>query len=165
MLSPTTFRVNDEQFTVGDTVPPGLVSELEGALYAYLYTRSRRIASVESSTTQREFVTRLSAANVGTGTFESGWVIKSLESDGIVGAEKDGLTVFALPDEVKAAKGHTQELGAKCAVRIGKEHRNLIPGFYMAFGDASIDYNSRRSRWCACIGMCRAPVRLRSCVR
>ena len=141
VLSPTTFRVNDEQFTVADRVASGLVSELEAALYAYLYTRSRQIALVHSSTTQREFVTRLSAANVGTGTFESGWVIKSLESDRIVGAEKNGLTVFALPHEVKTPKGHQQELGAECAVRIGKEHRNLIPGFYMAFGDASMDYN------------------------
>jgi hypothetical protein len=137
VLSETSFRVNQEQFNV--SVTGDLVSQLEAVLYAYLYTRSRQVPSVPSATTQRDFVARLSAANVGSGTFESGWVIKTLEPQGVVGAEKNGLTVFAPPEDFKLVKGITAAVGEECAVRIGKEYRHLIPGFYMAFGDASMD--------------------------
>ena len=145
VLSPTRFRINNDEMSVDAEGPDdfaSLTSALESALYAYLYTRSRQTAALQSLSVQREFVTRLSAANVGTGTFESGWVIRNVEADGTVAAEKEGLTVFAQPHEVTVEKGHRSETGAPCAVRIGKEYRALMPGFYMAFSDAPFSGDS-----------------------
>jgi HopA1 effector protein family len=146
IVSATRFALGGESYEI-DAVhtdaaaPGGLLAQLEKVLYSRLYTRSRPLTSVPIDSAQREFVGRLSAANVGRGTFEPGWTVKGREPDGSIAVEKDGLTVWALPTEFQAVD-HSIEPGTTGMVRIGKEQRQLNPGLYFAFGDTLFGFEA-----------------------
>jgi hypothetical protein len=84
-----------------------------------------------------EFVTRLSMANSGTGTDDPGWRVARLEDDGSVLVEKAGVAIWAKKREI-ARGGGIVESGTTTRLRVPKEFRALVPGFYMALGDADI---------------------------
>jgi len=142
-MSPTTFRVVDEVYTApdlpasSDAVAP-IVQLLENALYVKLYTRSRAAGTQVSHTLQREFVARLSAANVGRGAYDGGWTVVALEDDGTIGVQKDGLTLWARPQEC-LFESTAPVIGATARVCVGKEQRLLNPGFYFAFSNGFFD--------------------------
>jgi hypothetical protein len=121
---------------VGEEAPP-LVSWLDQDLYGSLYTRpqSPEVPAAGDWLARRDFVAALSAANCGSGTWEPGWTVGPTEEDGRVAVFKDGLTFWVPPDGLRTAGGRA-EPGASCRVRVGKELRNLMPGFYVAVGDA-----------------------------
>jgi len=99
------------------------------ALYAALHCRAPHKGAAASGFTNwpgaRDFADRLSMANAGHGTWQQGWVVHPTEPDGWSVAERHGLS-FRVPAE-DCRPG---------AVRIPKEHFGLIPGFYLAHGDA-----------------------------
>ncbi len=84
---------------------------------------------------QREFIHRLSAANTGRVSRQSGWIIKGFEADGRVVAEKHGVRFW-----VHSGDFHPASLPARVgdagSVSIPKEYCGLQPGFYLALGDA-----------------------------
>jgi hypothetical protein len=107
---------------------------LEEFLYTNFYARPRERASDPSTRDDRmRFLAELSLANTGTGHWEIGWNAAARDGDTIV-VHKRGIHVFAKRDQVRLS----DELGpaSRARLRIEKELRALIPGFYCALGDA-----------------------------
>jgi hypothetical protein len=104
-------------------------TELAEALYGSLHCLVPTSGSPDSGFTNwtgaRDFVDRLSAANCGSGTWQSGWTARGVEADGRIVAERHGVSFWVPPGEYRPG-----------AARIPKEHFDLIPGFYLAHGDA-----------------------------
>jgi hypothetical protein len=86
----------------------------------------------------QDFTGDLSQSNTGKGTWEGEWVITKLEENRQVAVQKNGLTLWVFPDHFKSLDG-TLQVGKKGYIRMVKEFRRLLPGFYMANGDAPID--------------------------
>ncbi|HEY4659515.1 MAG TPA: T3SS effector HopA1 family protein [Gemmatimonadaceae bacterium] len=91
-----------------------------------------------------DFAQRLSDANCGTGTWQSGWTVRSIAADGQVVAEIFDLSFWVSPSDVRAASGPV-EAGCPVQVRVPKEYRQLHSGFYTALGDADEDLESSPS--------------------
>jgi HopA1 effector protein family len=105
------------------------------ALYSALHCRVSTAGSPDTGFTNwtgaRDFADRLSAANGGVGTWQRGWTGHGVEADGRIVVERHGVRFRVVPEEYRPGAGE----GA-AAVRIPKEHFELIPGFYLAHGDA-----------------------------
>ncbi|MDT5295741.1 MAG: hypothetical protein QOJ76_2621 [Acidobacteriota bacterium] len=114
---------------------PVFMPSLETDLYSRLYVRPQS-APVASSDllAQRDFLSALSAANNGVGTWEPGWRATSSESDGRVAVSKDQVTFWVAPNGLRTRTGRVRP-GDFCRVWVGKEMRQLLPGFYFAFGN------------------------------
>jgi hypothetical protein len=123
-----------------------LVAALESDLYSHLYVRPSAVGpAMVDPLAQRDLVNALSAANAGRGCWESGWVVDRDIGDGRIAVTKDGLTFCAMRDGVQPHTGPVHS-GRPCRVLIGKEFRNLLPGFYMAIGDGN-SRHVRVGRW------------------
>ena len=114
-----------------------LRAALESDLYEHLYTRpaDRFPPPASDDLARRDHLAACSAANSGTGTWEAGWTIRNVDDDGQVAVSKDGLTFWVARPGLRAP-GDAPRPGDTCRVRVGKELRHLIPGFYVAIGDA-----------------------------
>jgi hypothetical protein len=116
---------------------PLLLNLLERDLYGRMYCRpSGSHVAASDMLALRDYVGVLSAANTGTGTWEAGWTVAAPEEDQQVAVAKDGITFWVAPHDVRTS-GRRLVPGARCRVRIGKELRHLIPGFYTAIGNGS----------------------------
>jgi HopA1 effector protein family len=114
---------------------PLFMSVLETDLYSRLYVRPINLAAAPSDLlAQRDHVSALSAANNGVGTWEPGWRIVSNDADGRVAVSKDQVTFWTQPAGVRTRSGKVR-CGDFCRVWVGKEMRQLLPGFYFAFGN------------------------------
>lgn len=115
---------------------PVFMPMLESDLYSRLYVRpsSAPPAAQPDLLAQRDFTSALSAANNGTGTWEPGWRITSIEPDRRVAVTKDGVTFWVAPTGLRTRTGKVRP-GDFCRVWVGKEIRQLLPGFYFAFGN------------------------------
>jgi hypothetical protein len=115
-----------------------LVAELQRDMYVRLYTRSQAgpagAGGFVDELGARQFIAALSAANSGRGTWEPGWVIQGPMDEGQVPVRKDGLTLWVTSEQLRS-RGGTLRPGARCRIRIGKELRELMRGFYVAIGD------------------------------
>lgn len=135
------FSVSGEMFEVSK--PSNGSAEirplLATMLYQRLYCRPSRGASTIGASTRasRVFIDELSRANSGTGTWELGWIVKAVENDGTLVVYKpgDGLTLWARPHEFRAADGAVS-IGSTGRLHVGKELREMLPGYYTALGDA-----------------------------
>ena len=107
------------------------------AIYDRLYTRSSddgpppHLARVA----RREFVAALSAANGGRGTWEAGWMVHRIADNGRVFVARDGIVFWDFAESIRV-EGGSGEPGSACAVRVPRERRAAVPGFYVADGDA-----------------------------
>ena len=122
------------------TQPPGDArASLSGLLYRRLYCRpsAHARARAPDSRAVRIFVERLSEANGGRGCWEPGWSVKAIEPDGalVVRRAAQELTIWASPESFRPATGN-MSVGNVGRLRIGNELREMLPGFYMALGDA-----------------------------
>jgi hypothetical protein len=119
--------------------PDELRSVLASVLYQRLYSRPtpHQPAAARDLRAARVFVDRLSAANCGTGCWEPGWTVEAINADGTlaVGNRSHELTFWAQPEEFRPQDGVTGP-GAEGRLRVGKELRELLPGYYTALGDA-----------------------------
>ncbi len=136
--SPTQFRIRGEVYQTsgvpGSQEPP-LLSELRKALYARLYARSEpQNAGYRDELRNRTLGAELSAANCGKGTWEPGWIIQGPEEEGRIPVRKDQLTLWVTPLQLRSL-GNSARTGTPCRIRVGKELRELMPGFYIAIGD------------------------------
>jgi hypothetical protein len=116
-----------------------LSSLLANVLYRHMYCRpsAQLVAPVVDRRAARVFVDELSSANCGTGTWEPGWRIESIEPDGmlVVANQRDDLTVWARPEQF-SARTAPASVGSSGRLHIGKELRELLPGYYTALGNA-----------------------------
>jgi hypothetical protein len=89
----------------------------------------------------KSFMEYLSGANTGTGTLESGWEVRRIEKDGMLAVLKDALTLWVPPHLFfhEQGKRKTVQIGTKGMVQIAKESRALLPGFYLAYGNAPLE--------------------------
>jgi hypothetical protein len=111
---------------------------LASDLYAKLYTRSRHTPTAFDALAQRDLVSALSTANTGRGTWEPQWKVGEVDDDGRIAVTKDGLTVWVATSGLRARDDRVVP-GEFCRVRVGKEIRGLMPGFYVAIGDGDED--------------------------
>lgn len=92
---------------------------------------------IGSSDYVKDFVLLLSNANCGKGTFEDGWIVTGEDKEsGKIIVKKNSLNYWMDEKNVIAENG-TFAVGAKCAVKIGKEVRHLNVHYYQAFGNCS----------------------------
>jgi hypothetical protein len=113
-----------------------LLAFVESELYQRLYRRPADGIgrSVVSGGADHAFLESLSDANVGTGTWQPGWRITGFSPDGLIGVAKD-ITCWVPPSGLQTAEEPLRP-GAPCWVRVPKEIRHLVLGYYLAFGDA-----------------------------
>jgi hypothetical protein len=131
------FSVCGERFDV-DLTTGDLVSSLTSRVYQLLYCRPRRdhvLYPLDSRAT-RVFVDELSRANEGNGTWDPNWQVRAIEDNGTLVVHKAAgdLTVWAHPDQFRALTGLT--IGCTGQLRVGKELRHMLPGYYLVLGDA-----------------------------
>jgi hypothetical protein len=138
---PSSMRAADEADNVpemtGSEPPetPLIVSDLTDRLYTHLYLRpSDAEQTRHDPLAQRDFVAALSDANTGQGTWEPGWKIGEVDNDGRLAVTRDSVTFWVPPNGLRATDFQVQP-GRFCRVRVAKELRNLVPGFYVAIGD------------------------------
>jgi len=147
IINATTIRSVD-RFVVADSVcdvpsdvdgDVGLTSLLANALYRLMYCRptTNSVARAIDTRAARVFVDELSSANCGTGTWEPGWRIETVEPDGtlVVANQRDDLTVWAQPWQFASANA-ARHAGILGRLHVGKELREMLPGYYTALGDA-----------------------------
>jgi hypothetical protein len=138
------FLVAGEPCSPQDDSSP--VKALSTEIYQRLYTRAGAPAdSTADLVARRDHLVRLSEANCGRGTWEHGWTVRSLEVEGQLTVERDGLTIWATADSVRSDDGEIA-VGARCRVKVSKELRELQPGFYIAIGDGDPENARQRSR-------------------
>jgi hypothetical protein len=138
--SSDSFSVSGEIFQIPsvDRGNSAMTSHLASALYQRMYCRPQRggLGRGADGRAARVFVDELSSANCGVGTWEPGWVVKTLEDDGtlIVHKQQDDLAVWAQPSEFRPSNG-VLRIGTVGRLRIDKELREMIPGYYTILGD------------------------------
>jgi hypothetical protein len=144
--SPHSFTIFGSRYEVSDQgAELERESVLNGAARALLaeilYTtlHCRRPAGGSSAPAdwpaQREFIHSLSAANTGSASWQSGWIVKGFETDGRVVAEKYGIRFWVPRCDFHPVSVPTR-VGDASWVRVPKEYCGLQPGFYLALGDA-----------------------------
>ncbi|WP_437752168.1 T3SS effector HopA1 family protein [Sorangium sp. So ce1389] len=119
----------------GASSAPPLVTVLGHDLYLRFYVRPvEGGAALGGALEHRDHVSALSAANTGSGTWEAGWKILSVDDDGRVAVTRDQVTFWVARSGLRTTAGALRT-GEFCRVKVGKEMRQLIPGFYCAIGD------------------------------
>jgi hypothetical protein len=112
---------------------------LAQAIYTSLHCRVPPHGSAAQGYTDwvgaQDFADRLSSANSGSGTWQAGWIARSVEADGRIVAERHGVRFWVRPGEYRALDGSVT-IDGPGAVRIPKEYFELASGFYLAHGNA-----------------------------
>lgn len=117
---------------------------LEGTLadeiYAQLHCRLpaeawARDARGDARLDPRDFPRLLAKANHGTGSWQTGWTVRAMRADGGIVAESMGVRFWVEAGAFRGAREPLQP-GDPVQVRIPRDYRQLVPGFYMATGDA-----------------------------
>lgn len=138
--SATTFSIASERFEPHTSAAADLTSRLASALYYRKYCRP----TVNSSNSagfdarrSRVFVEELSHANSGSGTWEPGWVVQSVEPAGsiVVRRRQDDLLIWARPNQFRSRDGAPQ-IDRVGRVFVAKELREMLQGYYVVFGNA-----------------------------
>lgn len=112
-----------------------LVPFLAAEIYVRLYSRAPSPVSATSDIlVLRDFTAALSRANCGSGGWEQGWTVAGVDGKRVVVKRRE-VSFWAQPDDVRPENGELAP-SKPCRVRVGKEFRHLVPGFYTALGDA-----------------------------
>ena len=121
-------------YAIGTSVADAMQTAIQFDIYRDLFCRpTAQGVMAQDGHALRDHVAALSQANTGTGSWEQGWRIAGRDSNGTIAVLKTDVTYWALPENVRAHKDLV--VGAPCEVRIPKEMRYLVPGFYMAVGN------------------------------
>jgi hypothetical protein len=83
------------------------------------------------------FIQKLSTANAGRGCWTGGWLVRSLEDDGVVG-EREELRVWAPAGSWRGPVGARVRIGATIEFLEPKGELGASPGFYRAQGDVHL---------------------------
>jgi Lanthionine synthetase C-like protein/HopA1 effector protein family len=152
VLSPTRFALRGEVREIPATGQNGkttvsteaenlpLRSAIADTLYGYLYTRPTLPYARPpfDPLARRDLTAALSAANTGRGTWDAGWVVLHLDEEGQIAVTKDDLIFWAKPAGLRVHDGEVRP-GAACRVKVGKELRNRMAGYYFAIGNGEED--------------------------
>ena len=118
-----------------------LVYKLQQQLYGDFYTQGSagRREPVDSRLLPgvTPFVQALSAANMGLGCNEDGWLITAVKNDEIV-AQKNGPAFRIGLTDCSHPSGASITVGTLVTVHLPKERLNLSPHFYMALGNEQL---------------------------
>jgi len=132
-------RYESEDSEAGLEAGSVLTSEARALLAEILYVTLHCRRPVESPPADwaaaREFAYRLSAANTGSGTWQSGWVVRELGRNDRIVAEKHGVRFWVPSADFRPSNG-APEVGGQGSVKVPAECWNLLPGFYLALGDS-----------------------------
>ena len=116
------------------------VSAVATALYRLLYCRpAQRINGYWPDVrAARIFVEALSQANSGRGSWQPGWIVKSVEGDGSLAVQRPGddLVVWAQKHQFRPDDNGEIVIGRIGRLRLGKELREMLPGYYTILGEA-----------------------------
>jgi hypothetical protein len=123
-----------------ETMSKFLSTHMESMFYRVLHCRQTESVLVSGagssqSVDTREFIESLSRANRGSGSSDNGWEVRRVEKNGQLAVYKDGLTLWVWPPQFSS----DAEAGKKGSIAMVKEYRALLPGFYMANGNAPLD--------------------------
>lgn len=138
-------RAASAQAAAATAAPPQtiLLQMVENELYYRLYRRPGEPSAADPAAaevdTMRNYTTALSAANCGSGTWDPGWLIADIAADGRLLVQRDEVTYTAAPGQVRcdAADGDVPlHAGMSVRVRVPKEIRQLMQGYYTALGNA-----------------------------
>jgi hypothetical protein len=142
ILGPRRYGILGQTRDVADEPgdPEPLVQALANDLYETLYIRPSKPGGPRGGIwlVQREFLSALSAANKGQGTWEPGWTIRGLEGQHGVALSRQELDLCASAADVRTSDGRLTS-GGRCSVRVPKEYRYLVKGYYLALGDCEIE--------------------------
>lgn len=147
--SPSTFTVHGHRYEsdpsagVTDSESESVLHtaarrRLEDTLYAFLHCRVPADSSVDDFVDwvgATDFLDRLSHANCGQGPWQSGWVVRGIEVDGRIVAERHGIRFWVPPDRFRT-DGRPPDVGIVGRVKVPNECREWVPGFYWVLGDA-----------------------------
>jgi len=116
-----------------------LCDRVQSQLYTGFYCAGRPVPPRAAHTGGRlhgnsTFIDSLSRANRGTGSHEAGWTVLREEEDGRVVVQREGLSVWARPQDVRGGGP-----GSEVSVRLPAELLRLSPGFFMALGNEEVD--------------------------
>jgi len=154
--SPVHYSLLGEPREVTESAPAeassmAVPSRLESALARDLYERLYFRPSVPhgppraDALARRELVAALSVANTGQGTWQPGWTVRRIDEDGLVVVVKDDVGFWVPTTDLRVPEGLIRP-GEACRVRVAKELRHLMPGFYVAIGDAEGDPDDHSDR-------------------
>ena len=133
--------INDNKDDDSNSLDKLFILYLGNKLYQICHCRQKdynKEMVYENSLNSRDFIESLSNANTGTGTWESGWEINKIEKNGQIAVHKHGLTLWVTPHQFISDGGDVQ-VGTKGRIAMVKEFRSLLPGFYMANGNSTIN--------------------------
>ncbi len=124
--------------------PASLVAALAHDLYERLYLRpSPPPLAAPDVLAGSDLLAALSEANSGRGHWESGWSVRRVEEDGRIVVAREGVEFWAPAAGVRVQTGPIRS-GEPCRVRVAKELRSLVPGFYVAIGEETSDADHHR---------------------
>lgn len=112
-----------------------LIQHITQTLYSRYYCCSSGETAGGSALSHRTLTEALSEANCGTGTMEPDWEIWAFATDGRIVVRKNSLTIWAEARDFEAPNGC--KVGEKGRLRVPKECRELLPGYYLAVGNAA----------------------------
>ena len=123
-----------------------LLDALKNHLYQIFHCRQsgnqQQMFTAHNYSDNRNFVEMLSNANTGIGTWEPGWEVYKIERNERLVVKKNGINIWLHPYQFLPLDGNHIEIGSKGYVSMVKEFRDLLPGFYMANGNISLEEHS-----------------------
>src|SRR5688572_1224534 len=150
ILSPTRFAWFDQaspplprktlRALDADSARAHLVSQLRQRLYTGFYATGSPTPDAPSARPARypDFVHALSRANSGKGGWNAGWLVRSVEEDGVV-AERDEIELRAPAGSWRECSGGAVRVGATVDFLMPKEQLGISPGHYLARSDVELD--------------------------
>jgi hypothetical protein len=111
-----------------------LAELLYGTLHCRMVERSEAVPGFANWIGSRRFVDRLSEANSGTGVWQGGWILRRFEPDGRVVVERHRVRFWCAAEACRPVDSPLQ-VGGEVEVKLPKEYREMVPGFYLALGD------------------------------
>lgn len=116
-----------------------LRSQLSSQLYRDFYCQGYAGRSTDGAGNfegpgREQFVARLAAVNSGVGCWTDGWRLRSRDEEYVV-VEREGLNLVATPHDVMSRDGDGD---GGVRLRLPNESISMLPGFYLAIGDAEL---------------------------
>jgi len=108
-----------------------LTSRLYADFYAQGWAEPPLKVAPGVGTSRELHLTRLSAANAGTGSGSDGWTLRSSDGPRLV-VERHGLSLWVTPDEM------AEDEGGNLRLPLPNDSVRMSPGFYMALGEAGL---------------------------
>lgn len=108
---------------------------LAGSIYRHCYVRPSAAGRLAPDPfAERDFQIALTRSNKGRGSWEPGWLTEASSTDRRLVASRHGVRFRVSARGLRAARA-AFEKGEPCQVRVPKECRKLLPGFYLMVGD------------------------------